>query len=414
MITLPQDPSPEFIPDTTSSLPETINKSSSPPKHLIALISIFLLVATITTFYLIHQSPTLTPPKPPQPKTYPTPYETSQQESLDSSTADWQTHTSSFGYSFKYPSFFELKTQSWQQQTQQGLITHEINENIEAIIIYEDPIERRGGGQLLYYTLQITIHKPVDNPQGLTSLQFAKLDFPESQYGNEVQFESVSISGEEATKVTFFGNYLYIPHNQQVYKFVYTNGAPDINTPSEYETLSNKEIESLVSQILSTFKFNEPIQNSIENWQVFNDPDMGFTFRYPPGANIAYTANIKRQFAVVHGDEDDEHSFNLWFGYSANRPADLNAYVKTQFDKESANPEMTVLQIPTNYQNNQIQGLTYTIEHTQTTGITSQGIYTQSPITNELLSIGIIMVPWEDNRYEPTISQILSTFKFIE
>lgn len=157
---------------------------------------------------------------------------------LDTST--WKTFTSPYGYTFKYPPIFELKTQSWQQQTQDGLITHEIDENTEAIIVYEDPIKFKGGGPPLYYTLWFKIFKPVNNAQELSSLQFAQQEFPKSEYGNEIQFQSLTIAGEAATKVSFMGEYLYIPHGQQMYQISYT----------PYSNL-----EYIITQILSTFEF---------------------------------------------------------------------------------------------------------------------------------------------------------------
>lgn len=69
-----KDPTPEYISYTENPLPETVNKSTPTlPKPLMAAIAIFLLLATIITFYLIHQSQTPTrnpdiqkaPPSPP-------------------------------------------------------------------------------------------------------------------------------------------------------------------------------------------------------------------------------------------------------------------------------------------------------------------------------------------------------------
>jgi hypothetical protein len=89
--------------------------------------------------------------------------------------------------------------------------------------------------------------------------------------------------------------------------------------PEDYASSESKEkFISILNQILSTFRFIEPISDEITNWKTYENPEVNFTFKYPLDWEITddyfyeTAGGVKaKQRTVILREKGDENS-NDW------------------------------------------------------------------------------------------------------
>lgn len=304
MITKLPDPSLEFISNNESSLSETVNKpSSTPPKLLIIAMSTFILFATTTTFYLIHQSQPPTPPNSPQLKTYHTPYETSQQEILDSSTANWNMYTDEENlYTFKYPNHWSA-TEG--KLTVQPTCKQKLADCLNQTAPYQNiPAEQ----------CQLDISHCPNTSLTISKHPLADMSAINQQYDDEEISDSLPdiLKGKGAKVYISYGMYrsktIYIPLETYLLKLYFSDLYDDIDL-----------------QILSTFKFNSntlssksvitlsitPQDFSGNGWHDFKSDKYTTSFQYPPNWQIIEECCDQNRFILRPNNYDEEKFLEL-------------------------------------------------------------------------------------------------------
>ncbi|MBI2330173.1 hypothetical protein HYU94_02190 [Candidatus Daviesbacteria bacterium] len=185
----------------------------------------------------------------PQPQVSTTPVLTPQPV-WDESTG-WETYTSKYGYSIKYPRNWQVITSSWSDD----YFTYSVLPDDEVIMRYTKPNQPQHAGFPDGITL--SLKKPQDNMQNLSARQWAEKIYPPGDTASPYQasVEDIMVQGIKASKVNtaFDGKItiVFIPYQAKMYQL------------SNISVSSSDEYEIIFNQILSTFRFLDR-ENSTE------------------------------------------------------------------------------------------------------------------------------------------------------
>lgn len=233
------------------ALPQAHPTSIEQPKQnnfLVILLSVLLLLSVSIAAFFAYQTQTLVKELTLL-KSSPTPV-SSTEPTLDP-TADWKTYTNtSSNYSIKYPSNWKIENQS---AGSMGTIVPDAR------------------------YIQIGYGNAVSGVLGIEELQI----IPPSE---EANLNSTKVVGNltlrcngQFTSDTKTWCWIKVPNmdkylNIQVFK----------NT--------NEEMNGLLDQILSTFKFSE--SDSTANWKTYTNNEFGFQMKYPPVWKLEVDKNV--------------------------------------------------------------------------------------------------------------------------